>query len=263
MTFGAAEGIRVVSARDVEPAEVPGHSFRVLADGATTGGAYSLTDAVSPVGAAVPPHVHDDSVECFFVVGGEYRLTVSGQTRVAGPGDFQLVPRGAPHEFEVVGQEPGRAFVLFTPAGFEQVFRQMPEVFGTEGEPGPLWQQLNARYGTRLLDNRTLSGPSGLLVPDDGATRTGQLTTLATPAETRTGLTISVRSDPVPGTVWRLGRGTTAVWTVSGRYRFETADCSFTVGEGEFVSLADAPPARAIALTPGSQALFLRLREQE
>ena len=121
----SAPGAHLLAARDVGAAEVPGHSFRVVADGVGTGGAYSLTEATSPAGAGVPFHVHDRAVECFYVLDGRYRLTVSGAEHEAGPGDFLLIPRGAPHGFEVLEGE-ARALVLFAPAGFEQVFRRMP-----------------------------------------------------------------------------------------------------------------------------------------
>ena len=41
---------------------------------------------------------------------------------VVGPregGSFVFVPRGTPHCFQNVGDEPGRLLVLFTPAGME------------------------------------------------------------------------------------------------------------------------------------------------
>lgn len=125
-----------VAARDVTPAVVPGHSFRIVARGADTSGAYSVTEATSPLGAGVPVHAHDGTVECFYVLGGRYRFTVSGRTDEVGAGGFALIPRGASHRFEVADGE-ARAVVLFVPAGFEEVFRRMPAIFGTPASPAP------------------------------------------------------------------------------------------------------------------------------
>jgi len=120
--------------------------------------------------AAVGPHVHDAAVECFYVVEGSYRITVSGADHEITPGGFALVPRGAPHQFEVTGGQEGRTVVVFAPAGFESVFRKMPEISGTPGEPGPLWQRLdpaaplagNGRlgriWGVPIRDANWLSG---------------------------------------------------------------------------------------------------------
>lgn len=257
MTFDTSgTPARLLAARDVVPAEAPGHTFRVLADAATTDGAYSLTEATSPVGAGVPPHAHDDAVECFFVLDGQYRLTVGGTALVAGPGGFVLVPRSTPHQLEVIGEAEGRAVVVFAPAGFEEAFRAMPEIFGTPGEPGPLWEALNTKLNTRLLaPGDDLSGPSPVIGPSP----TGALTGLASPAQTGTGLSIQLRSDPVPAEVWDVEPSVTAIWIVEGRYRFDTPSHSFTASAGELVSPAPAEPMRAVSLGRTARALFLNL----
>jgi len=241
--------VRVVASRDLTPAEVPGHSFRIIADARNTDGAYSLTEAISPVGAMVPPHAHDNAIECFYVMSGTYRMTVSGQVHEAEPGGFVLVPRGSPHTFEVVGAEPARAAVLFAPAGFESVFRAMPEIFGIPGEPGPLWKAINAQYDTRLLGpGDDIGRPVVVASPGSG----GQL---AGPPETETALSIGLRQDPDPGRLWTVEPGT-AVWIMDGRYRFDVPECSYAVRAGEFIELKQG--ARARALVSGGRALHMR-----
>jgi mannose-6-phosphate isomerase-like protein (cupin superfamily) len=258
MTFDTSSALpRLVAARDIEPAEVPGHSFRVLADAADTDGAYSLTEATSPVGAGVPPHAHDDAVECFFVLDGHYRLTVGGTVVDADPGGFVLVPRGAPHQFEVVGATEAKAVVIFAPAGFEEAFRAMPEVFGMAGEPGPVWAALNAKLTTRLFPPhaRGLTGPAPVI----GPSATGAVSRLAGPDQTGTGLSVLLRSDLVPAGVWDIDPAVTAIWIVNGRYRFDTPNRSFTAGEGELVTLGHAERVQAVSLSPSARALFLSL----
>jgi len=246
-------GMRVIAARDIPPAQVPGHSFRIVADGASTGGAFSLTEATSPAGATVGPHAHDTAVECFYVAEGSYLITVSGTKHEITPGGFALVPRGAPHQFEVTGDQAGRAVVMFAPAGFESVFGKMPEIFGTPGEPGPLWQRLNEDFATRLLpESHSTRGPAALVSPGGCDT-----TVLAGPAATSTGLTIGLRSDPRPGSAWILPSPVSAVWIVSGGYRFEAPAGAAEAGEGEYLWLHEAAPRRATSLRPDSQALYL------
>jgi quercetin dioxygenase-like cupin family protein len=160
---------RVLSAADAAGAEGPGHSFLILVDADSTGGRYSLTKATSPAGASVPPHVHRGAVECFHILEGSYRLTVSGRVHEAGPGEFLLVPRGAAHQFEVTGARLAQAVVIFSPAGFERCFRAMPEIFGTSGEPGPLWERANLEQDTVLL------APGAPHPPGPDAVRVGHL----------------------------------------------------------------------------------------
>ena len=247
----------LVAARDIEPAVVPGHSFRVVADGSVTAGAFSLTEAESPKGAGVPPHAHDRSVECFYVLDGAYRLTVSGAAHEAGPGGFVLVPRGAPHRFEVV-EGPARALVLFAPAGFEEVFRQMPAIFGTAGEPGPIWARANTRAATRLLDGPG-PGPYALVRSPGG----GQAApvTLADRAATGTELRIGLRDGDPIGTRWTPDTSATAVYVLAGRYRFDLPGASTVVSADEYLSLPQHTPTQALALSADSRALILHLGE--
>jgi len=255
----------VASTADVTPAELEGHSFRILADGGRTGGAFSLTEATSPSGAAVGWHAHDASVECFYVAEGRYRLTVSGVVHDLGPGDFALVPRGAPHGFEVV-EGTARAIVLFAPAGFEEVFRQMPEIFGTPGEPGPIFEAANRAVATRLLDHCG-PGPAALVRPASGSAET----VLAEPLDTRTQLRIELRQDETTGDLWSFDPLTTTVYAVSGGYRVDLPGGRVTLWPGQLLAPhpvagtgAAAPPAAATAaaaraVEAGSRALLLHV----
>jgi quercetin dioxygenase-like cupin family protein len=252
----SAQGTRLIAARDVDPARAPGHSFRVVADGAVTGGAYSLTEATSPAGAGVPFHAHDRAVECFYVLDGRYRLTVSGAEHEAGPGDFLLIPRGAPHGFKVLEGE-ARALVLFAPAGFEEVFRRMPEIFGTPGEPGPVWEQANRNAGTRLLGGRGY-GPAALV--RGAVTPAAGISRLAGSNATATGLDITLRHDPGAGAAWSAEPTVATVCVLAGRYRLELPDQTLTAEAGDYIFLPRAAvPPRVAALAPDSRALLLSM----
>ncbi|MFD5075108.1 cupin domain-containing protein [Streptomyces sp. NPDC058371] len=260
MTFGPPEASgRVIAARDIDPVTVPGHAFRILTDGSGTGGAFSLTEAESPKGAMVGCHAHDETVECFYVLDGRYRLTVSGDTHELCAGGFLLVPRGAPHRFEVT-EGPARALVLFAPAGFEEVFRRMPEIFGTPGEPGPLWEHVNSQARTRLLGS-TGPGPAALVRAGTraGSGPPGAPLTLADSTATRTSLRILLRDGDSAGATWTPGPSATAVYVLAGRYRFDLPEAGPTVGEGEYLALTPTPDARAVALTDGGRTLVLEL----
>jgi quercetin dioxygenase-like cupin family protein len=58
----------------------------------------------------VPPHVHDDYADSFYVLEGEVEFTVGDDVVRAGPGTFVLAPPGTRHGFRNPG--PGRARVL-------------------------------------------------------------------------------------------------------------------------------------------------------
>ena len=239
--------LRVLTAADAAGAEVPGHTFRVLADADSTGGRYSLTEAASPAGASVPPHVHHGAVECFYILEGDYRLTVSGTVHEAGPGEFLLVPRKAAHQFEVIGSRPARAVVIFSPAGFERCFRAMPEIFGTRGEPGPLWERANLEQDTALLapDAPHPAGPDAVRVA--AGQPPGTATSLATAAHTHTGLAITRHHLP-RGREWPPGEAV-AAWVLTGVVRVKTAVGDVIARPGQLVTFeAAAWPARVVAV---------------
>ena len=67
-----------------------------------TGGAYSLTEHLVTAASNPPMHVQVEEDEAFYVLEGEVRFTVDGETVVATPGTFAFVARGSAHSFETL-----------------------------------------------------------------------------------------------------------------------------------------------------------------
>jgi quercetin dioxygenase-like cupin family protein len=86
-----------------------------------------------------PRHMHPRQDEWFYVMAGEFVFEV-GEPRAAKritlkAGDSVLAPRGVPHVFAFVSDEPGRMLIGFTPAGkMEAFFRKV----AIDGAPVPL-----------------------------------------------------------------------------------------------------------------------------
>lgn len=104
-----------------------GDVYRVLASGAQTGGAYSLSEIRVSPNNGPPPHVHSREDESFFVVEGEVTFRVGDETIVARPGTFILGPRGIPHTFRNTGQSPARMLVLVIPPAFENFINEFAQ----------------------------------------------------------------------------------------------------------------------------------------
>lgn len=102
-------------------------------DAATTGGASTLAELRAAPGYETPLHVHGAEDEQFHLLEGrvECRYGADGGERAtAGPHDTVYLPRGVPHGFRVVGDDPLRMVVVLTPGGLEEFFEQV-------GEPAP------------------------------------------------------------------------------------------------------------------------------
>jgi mannose-6-phosphate isomerase-like protein (cupin superfamily) len=71
-------------------------------------------------GRVLEAHVHADEDDAFYIVEGEMTFVFGGESAVAGPGTFVLVPPGVEHGFRNDGTEPVRMLNIHAPAGFDR-----------------------------------------------------------------------------------------------------------------------------------------------
>jgi oxalate decarboxylase/phosphoglucose isomerase-like protein (cupin superfamily) len=95
--------------------------MRVKADASSTGGVVSVLEATEPAGFGPPVHVHDDAAEAFFVLDGEYVMSLDGEEVRCPAGTFVFIPAGIPHGFRV-GEAPSRKLNLYFPAAMTGYF---------------------------------------------------------------------------------------------------------------------------------------------
>lgn len=130
-----------------------GSRYRYKAVGESTNGAYSLVEETLLDDEGPPLHVHEQEEEAFYVLGGRGVFVVDNERRELGPGDFVIVPRGAPHALARVGQEDLRMLVICSPAGLEQFFVEVERREAAAGSP--MGEDdvvaLAAEFGTRIV----------------------------------------------------------------------------------------------------------------
>lgn len=93
--------------------------WSVLADGAGTGGAYSVIEQLCPKGSGAPPHTHEQD-EAFYLIEGQATFLLGDRQVAAGAGSHVWVPAGTVHGFRV-DSETCRLLNVYTPAGFEEL----------------------------------------------------------------------------------------------------------------------------------------------
>ena len=81
----------------------------------STGGVVSVLEATEPPGFGPPIHVHHDCAEAFYVLEGEYVMTIDDQEHLCPAGSFIFIPQGARHGFRV-GDRPSRKLNFCFPA---------------------------------------------------------------------------------------------------------------------------------------------------
>ncbi len=115
---------------------VVGDTYTILVDGAQTKGRYTLIDMLIPPGGGPPPHRHDFE-EMFSILEGEITLTFRGDTTLAGPGTTVNIPANAPHQFQNKSGGVVKLLCLCSPAGQEEMFREVGVPVATRTTPAP------------------------------------------------------------------------------------------------------------------------------
>ena len=91
-----------------------------------TGGRYTLVEILAPDGYGSVLHVHHRDDEGFWILEGEFTFYVGDQIIKARPGSFLFGPKEVPHAF-TVDSGPARLLFVLSPAGFEDLVRDMGE----------------------------------------------------------------------------------------------------------------------------------------
>jgi quercetin dioxygenase-like cupin family protein len=141
---------RVLGPKDGQVAGAPGsRTDRFMIDGADTAGRLSVVEhTVPPHVLAGPLHNHSREDEYSYVLEGQLGAMLGDQEVIAEAGDLVFKPRGQWHTFWNPGDTPTRVLELITPAGLEDLFRELGTP-GVELDPATL-PALAARYGCQV-----------------------------------------------------------------------------------------------------------------
>jgi quercetin dioxygenase-like cupin family protein len=102
-----------------------GGDITFIVRGEQSHGALAALEAVNAPGEGPPLHFHTREDETVYVLEGEFRWKLGDELSVTGPGAFVFIPRGLPHTFQVIGEQPGRLLITFAPAGMEGFFDRL------------------------------------------------------------------------------------------------------------------------------------------
>jgi quercetin dioxygenase-like cupin family protein len=142
--------VSIVAPDKGELIELGPDRIRILEDGRTTGHRIAIGETtLSPHSLRPPQHRHAEHDEGFYVVSGTVRFTVGEAEYDAPAGTLVMVPRGAPHTFANVTDQPVVMLNTFTPDRYVQFFRDLREAMEIGQALTPqLRTELNSHYGT-------------------------------------------------------------------------------------------------------------------
>jgi len=99
---------------------------RFMVDGADTAGRLAVVEHLMPPrGLAAPLHFHTLEDEFSYVLEGRVGARLGDEEVVGEIGDLIFKPRGQWHTFWNAGDTPARVLELISPAGLEQLFREL------------------------------------------------------------------------------------------------------------------------------------------
>ena len=123
----------------------------VEVDSDDTKGAVAVVRTYVPPGAGAAPHVHSREDEVFTVVRGHYRFRHGDDEVDAPAGSTIFMPRGVPHTFRNISNEPGEHLLTLIPGGLEKLFREVSAAKFQMPRDKAKLDELNANYGLRVL----------------------------------------------------------------------------------------------------------------
>jgi len=122
-------------------------TFKVLP--AETGGAYAILEQMIPAGHGPPLHVHRRETEVFYILEGQFEVTVGGQKIPAPVGTCATCPRDIPHTFRNVGPTPGKLLLTVIPGRFAEYFIEVDRI---SDDDLTAVKALCARYEVEILE---------------------------------------------------------------------------------------------------------------
>jgi mannose-6-phosphate isomerase-like protein (cupin superfamily) len=141
-----SDDARVLGPDDGELLGADGMFDRFMIGPGESGGRFALVEHRIPAKAlAAPLHRHSREDEFSFVLVGRLGARLGERDLEAGPGELVFKPRDEWHTFWNAGEAPLRMLELISPAGFEQLFRDL-DAEGGELSPEVI-EPLAHRYG--------------------------------------------------------------------------------------------------------------------
>ena len=144
-----------VPADGSERVEIGGLGIVWKIEGAETDERFSVVHhPLSPRALAAPLHRHTHEDEYSFVLEGTLGALLGEEVVTAVPGTWVFKPRNQWHTFWNAGDLPCEIIEIISPAGFENFFRELAEVYASDGEPDvSRFADLCARYALEMDPN--------------------------------------------------------------------------------------------------------------
>jgi quercetin dioxygenase-like cupin family protein len=131
--------VNVITRKAVDSPELPydAGTVRFLASTEETKAAWSMFEVKELPGYKTAWHRHNERDEAFYILEGVLTMKIGDEIAEYPAGSYIVVPRGTPHGQGNFGTVPTRVLLTFTPAGFDEFFKDRVQLFKTvkPGDP--------------------------------------------------------------------------------------------------------------------------------
>ncbi len=135
-----------------EQVELGGLGIVWKIEGTKTGERFSVVHhPLAPRALAAPLHRHTREDEYSYVLEGTLGALLGDDVVTAEPGTWVFKPRNQWHTFWNAGDTPCEIIEIISPAGFENFFRELADVYASEGGPDlARFGELCARFALEM-----------------------------------------------------------------------------------------------------------------
>lgn len=129
---------KAIPAGSAPTVEILGWAISFLDDPADNDGALLMFEGRTASGGIIPPHTERNH-EAFYVLEGEFDLTLDGEVHRCRPGDYAGIDAGVLHMVENVGSSWGRILFIAAPgSGHRRFFESVGKPLAAGQDPVPL-----------------------------------------------------------------------------------------------------------------------------
>ncbi len=118
-----------------------------------TDGVFELFEIIAQSGSGPPRHIHNDQIEIFRILEGEFEFLAGDSLIKASVDDIVIVPPNTIHAFSNLGDTPGRLSFIVLPAyNLGEFFYILDEYLQADDWPSPeTMQELSDKYNMQVV----------------------------------------------------------------------------------------------------------------
>ncbi len=124
--------IRAAEGKVINP--LPGEQVQFKLDKHNTNGVMDFWIVTSGYKSGPPLHIHPNADELFYILEGTLLMKNGDELTEVTAGDIVYIPKGVPHTFANMSEEPARFINVFSPCGLADFLEEVADTAAASPE---------------------------------------------------------------------------------------------------------------------------------